>query len=289
MITKPGRPGGLCKKLVQRLAQAQRSVSCQRFISSVRAQQDKEIVSKTNPRWLSDLKARIGKCVQFGMNEQQIAKAGLLLAEVAKDWKALLAGSEGYLVDKRRAGISSVPINWGDQDAMGHVNNVQYVRFCETGRTNWTRHIGDYFDPQNKKLWDQMLTSKSFGLILKSIKVDYKFPMTWPDKISVYHKIRIMPTKSDSSMLLDVLILSEGKQRAAARAEEDVAVYDYQAGKKSNLPDFMLKQFQAQFEEQEAAKKQNSARLQEILAKVRAIEQETWDRVDAVEDFGSAV
>lgn len=220
------------------------------------------------------------------MNDMQVTKAGLLLAEVARDWKLLLAGSEGYLVDKRRAGISSVPIIWGDQDTMGHVNNVQYVRYCETSRTNWIRQIGEHFDPTNKNLWDEMLTNKSYGLILKSIKVDYKFPMTWPDKISVYHKIRLMPTEKDSSMLLDVLILSEGKQRIAAKAEEDVVAYNYTAARKSTLPDYMLAQFKRQFNEQEQAKQQYGARIREILNEVRALEQETWDRPDAKEDLG---
>lgn len=287
-MIRPGCRLAAPARLILKSPSKAQGSSIRSFSRSSTTQQNCNPATTANPRWLSDLKLRIGKCVQFGMNEQQTTHAGLLLAEVARDWRALLAGSEGYLVDKRRAGITSVPINWGDQDAMGHVNNVQYVRFCETGRTNWTRKIGDYFDPQNKKIWDEMLTSKSFGLILKSIKVDYKFPMTWPDTISVYHKIRVLPTAKDSSMLLDVLILSEGKQRAAARAEEDVVVYDYKAGKKSTLPDYMLKQFQAQFQEQEAAKRHNSSRLQEILLQVRQLEQETWDRIDAKEDVGGA-
>ena len=241
-----------------------------------------------NPRWLSDLKTRLGKCIHFGMNEAQTTTAGLLLAEVTRDWRSLLAGSEGYLTHPLRAGISSVPINWGDQDTMGHVNNVQYVRFCETSRTNWTRKIGEHFDRSNKKLWDEMLTSKSYGLILKSIKVDYKFPMAWPDRISAYHKIRVMPKETDSSMLLDVMILSEAKQRIAAKAEEDVVVYNYKAGKKSTLPDYMLKQFKRQFEEQEVAKYQNGKRLREILGQVTALEKETWDREDAKEDLGGS-
>jgi len=241
-----------------------------------------------NPRWLSDLKARLGKCIQFGMNPEQTTAAGVLLAEVTRDWRSLLAGSEGYLTHPLRAGISSTPIDWGDQDAMGHVNNVQYVRFCETSRTNWTRKIGDHYDRPHKKQWDEMLTSKSYGLILKSIKVDYKFPMEWPDRISAYHKIRVMPKETDSSMLLDVMILSEGKQRIAAKAEEDVVVYNYKEGKKSTLPDYMLTQFKRQYEEQEVAKEQSAKRLRQILGQVRALEQETWDREDAKEDLGSA-
>lgn len=241
-----------------------------------------------SPRWLSETKVRLGKCINFGMTDAQVASAGHLLAEVSRDWRTLIAGSEGFLVHPHRAGILSAPIDWGSQDTMGHVNNVQYVRYCESGRTNWTRQIGTYFDPQNKKLWNEMLTSKSYGLILRSIRVDYKFPMTWPDRISVFHKLRKMPDETDDCMLLDVMVLSEGKQRVAARAEEDVVVYNYKKAKKSTLPDYMLVQFQRQFEEQEQAKKENSARVREILRKVQELEKETWDREDAKEDLGGA-
>jgi hypothetical protein len=40
---------------------------------------------------------------------------------------------------------------------------------------NWTRNIGNYIDTANKKEWINMLGNTGIGLILKSIKVDYKF------------------------------------------------------------------------------------------------------------------
>ena len=262
-----------------------RTFSC----SAIAAQEQTQGPTKNlSSRWLSDVKSRLGKCIHFGMDEAQVTRAGILLTEVARDWKDLVAGSEGYLTSPKRAGISSTLIEWGSQDTMGHVNNVQYVRYCETSRTNWTRQIGEHYDTKNKKLWDEMLTNKGYGLILKSIKVDYKFPMTWPDRISVYHKIRVMPQDTDTSMLLDVMVLSEGKQRVAAKAEEDVVVYNYKKGQKSTLPDYMLEQFKNQFEEQEAAKNANSRRVLQILERVGALEKETWDRIDAKEDLGSA-
>ena len=55
------------------------------------------------------------------------------------------------------------------------MNNVQYVRYAETGRCNWTRNFGTYFDVEHKKEWEEMLSSRNVGLILRSITVDYKF------------------------------------------------------------------------------------------------------------------
>lgn len=89
-------------------------------------------------------------------------------------------------------------------------------------------------------------------------------------------------------MVLDVMILSEGKQRPAARCLEDVVVYDYKLGKKGQLADFMLQQFKEIYDLQEAAKAENLAKIQSIERQVRRLETESWDRPDAKEDFGSA-
>lgn len=46
--------------------------------------------------------------------------------------------------------------------------------------------------------------------------------MAWPDRISVYHKLRFLPTSSTDSFILDVVIMSERHQRPAARCVEYV-------------------------------------------------------------------
>lgn len=37
---------------------------------------------------------------------------------------------------------TSMPIRWGDMDAMGHVNNTVYFRYLETARIDWFTSIG---------------------------------------------------------------------------------------------------------------------------------------------------
>lgn len=64
---------------------------------------------------------------------------------------------------------------WGEMDSMGHVNNVMYVRYAESARVNWSQNMALHRDPANKEKWKELMTPKSIGLILKSIKVDYKF------------------------------------------------------------------------------------------------------------------
>jgi acyl-CoA thioester hydrolase len=35
----------------------------------------------------------------------------------------------------------TIPIRWGDMDAMGHVNNTVYFRYLESARIEWMRSI----------------------------------------------------------------------------------------------------------------------------------------------------
>lgn len=77
--------------------------------------------------------------------------------------------------------------------------------------------------------------------------------MTWPDHISVFHKLSYLPSASESSFTLDVMILSELHQRPAARCVEDIVVYDYKKGTKAAIRPFMMKAFERTWEEQEVS------------------------------------
>jgi Thioesterase-like superfamily len=112
--------------------------------------------------------------------------------------------------------------------------------------------------------------------------------MTWPDRISVFHKLGSKPDQSSDSITLDVMIVSEDKQRPAARCVEDIVAYDYRTGQKTKLPTFMRDQFQHSFDLQETAKAQNGEKINWLLQRVRDLECDSWDRPDAQEDFGSS-
>ncbi len=44
----------------------------------------------------------------------------------------------------------TMPIRWGDMDAMGHVNNTVYFRYLEIVRIEWMRSIGCDPDPKGE-------------------------------------------------------------------------------------------------------------------------------------------
>lgn len=222
----------------------------------------------------------------FGCSQEQSRRAAAVMQALATEWRALTAGAEGFLTGGRR-GLEDQQVVWGEMDSFGHVNNTNYIRYAESARVNWIIHFAAV-DPRNGAAWRELMTPKSTGLIMKSIKADYKFPMTYPDTISAYHKLRSLPSATDTSLVLDCIILSHGHRRVAARTEEDVVVYDYRAARKTPVPSFALDTFRDVWRRQEEEIRRARARIWELMALVEGLEKETWDRPDAVEDMGAA-
>jgi acyl-CoA thioester hydrolase len=44
--------------------------------------------------------------------------------------------------NKKHVHTTSMPIRWGDMDALGHVNNTVYFRYMEQARIEWLLQIG---------------------------------------------------------------------------------------------------------------------------------------------------
>lgn len=50
--------------------------------------------------------------------------------------------------EKKLVHTMTIPMRWGDMDAMGHINNTLYFRFFEIIRLDWLHAIGGPPDPQ---------------------------------------------------------------------------------------------------------------------------------------------
>jgi len=113
--------------------------------------------------------------------------------------------------------------------------------------------------------------------------------MTWPDHITVLHKLAKLPSKGDENFTLDVVIISELHQRASARCFEDVVIYNYQKGRKEAIPPWMLEAFEKTWEEQKAEELKVRERVNEVDGLIKTLEDDTWARDGAVEDCGPGV
>ncbi|KAI5289715.1 hypothetical protein KEM54_003367 [Ascosphaera aggregata] len=263
---------------------------------------------RIDARWLSSINHRIGKCLAYGATPSQTRRAGGIARQLAMHWRELVAGSQGYVTTPEMRSLFKHPVVWGEM--------------VQTARTTWVQNLANRVDPTHRNAWMALLKSDGVGLILKSIKTDFKFPMTWPDRITVYSKLTVNPhpdygdtdnvnensplsqkataspyraapaarataTVATSSFTSDVLILSEKRQRPAAHISEEITVYDYtQARKVQGLPPFMLGHFQKVWDLQNEIRVIWRMKANDILRDVRNLELEVWDRDGAVEDLG---
>ncbi len=118
--------------------------------------------------------------------------------------------------------IFSIPVQWGEQDMFGHVNNVVYLRWCETARILYLEAIG---------LWELLRTIK-VGCILAQLTCNYIKPVTFPDTVHVGARVTKI---GNSSFKMEHAIFSE-TLGLVADADSTLVVYDYNVGKSCAMP-----------------------------------------------------
>jgi len=115
---------------------------------------------------------------------------------------------------------------WGDHDAFNHVNNLAYLRWCETARVEYFKRIGLYPD----------LPLKGLGPILASQTCHYRRPLNYPDTVAVGTR---MSAIGNSSMRMNHAIFSRATGELAAESESVIVTVDYSTGKPLRVPDEM--------------------------------------------------
>jgi hypothetical protein len=90
-------------------------------------------------------------------------------------------------------------------------------------------------------------------------------PMTFPDQVTVLHKLVTKPDDTSDRILMEAVAYSHKHKRPAARFFEDIAVYDYRAARKAPLKPFMVKEMQIMYELQEQRRQQTEEKVQELL------------------------
>lgn len=118
-----------------------------------------------------------------------------------------------------------IPVQWGDMDAMQHVNNIMYLRYMESSRIKFfTDVLKIGFSPDG------------VGAILAEVHCKYKFPLTYPD--TVIAASRILPESMDEySVKIQHTIVSIKHQRVAAEGIARIVFYDYLEKKKAMIPE----------------------------------------------------
>jgi acyl-CoA thioester hydrolase len=120
--------------------------------------------------------------------------------------------------------VIEIPVAWGEMDSMGHVNNIIYFRYFESARMVYLKRIG----------FLEETARTGVGPILASTRCDFRKPLVFPDQVSV--GIRVDDIEADRFVTYYRLV-SHKLSKVAAEGEGSVVCYDYENGKKANLPE----------------------------------------------------
>jgi acyl-CoA thioester hydrolase len=119
--------------------------------------------------------------------------------------------------------VISLPIQWGDQDAFGHVNNTAPIRWFESSRIAYLE--------QTQTGSIQM--APTVGPILAAVQCHYRRQLNYPDTVLIGARVTRL---GRSSFTIHHVVYSEALQAPAADGESVIVVFDYERQRPVRIP-----------------------------------------------------
>ncbi len=119
--------------------------------------------------------------------------------------------------------VIEIPIQWGEMDAYGHVNNTVFFRFFESARIAFLERCG----------FLQSYDELKIGAILHSTSCRFRRPLFYPDTVLV--GARADAIDSDR-FVMAYRVFSTAQNTVAADGEGTVVSFDYGERSKVELP-----------------------------------------------------
>jgi acyl-CoA thioester hydrolase len=120
--------------------------------------------------------------------------------------------------------VTEVPVRWADMDSLGHVNNIMYLQYFETGRIAYMERAG--LGPPGPAWRDH-------GFIVASVDCLYRAPHTYPDTVSVGARVSSM---GDDRIVIEHAAYSQQSGKIAAEGTALLVSYDYASCKRIPIP-----------------------------------------------------
>ncbi|MHC4879082.1 MAG: acyl-CoA thioesterase [Planctomycetota bacterium] len=118
----------------------------------------------------------------------------------------------------------SLPIQWGDQDALSHVNNVTFFRWWESARIAYSVKIGLIRENQ----------VADAGTVLVSIKCDFRQQLTFPDTVHIGSRLKRV---GNSSFEVEHLLISNMQPEICAEAVSTMVYFDFATQSPCRIPE----------------------------------------------------
>ncbi len=116
-----------------------------------------------------------------------------------------------------------IDVRYGDLDALAHVNNAKYFTYMELARIHYCADILG---------WDG-LTSE-LGVIIAQATCDYKLPLKFADKVTVYLRTSRLGGKSFD---LEYAMVRDDNQAVAATGKTVQVAYNYERDESISIPE----------------------------------------------------
>ena len=124
--------------------------------------------------------------------------------------------------------VVDLNIEWGDMDALQHVNNIEYFKYFQAARIAYFEKIGS----------DGVWGEKRISSILASTQCKFIYPLAYPDSVSVGVRVDSM---ADQYFTMKYAVVSHKHQRLAAIGDAKVVMFDYANNKKASIPNEIRK------------------------------------------------
>ena len=120
--------------------------------------------------------------------------------------------------------VLELPVQWGEQDAYGHVNNAVAVRWFESSRVAYIieGQLGG------------LLASGRLGVVVASIGCNYRRQIRHPDTVWVGAR---MDRVKHGSMTFHHAVFSQANDAVAADGHSTVAIFDHERQRPVRIPD----------------------------------------------------
>ena len=115
-----------------------------------------------------------------------------------------------------------IRLDWGDQDAFHHVNNVMYFKFTQSARLQLLERVGLV----------EMHKSENIGPTLGHTQCKFIKPLFYPGNITIHSFVKEI---RNTSFVIQHVITND-KNEIAAKAEDVIVVYDYGKEEKKIIP-----------------------------------------------------
>ncbi len=116
----------------------------------------------------------------------------------------------------------SETIRWGDMDAFGHVNNVEFFRYLESARVEYAMTV-----------FANEVRAEGENIILADLHCAFRRQLRWPGQVDVYTRtVRV----GRSSIALQQIMCLADTDTIAATADTVLVWFDFKQQKPAEVP-----------------------------------------------------